>query len=87
MWVRVQSPEHHISIPVPLRLGELVVRLIPESVLAQSREHMPEELRPLLTKPALRALLRACRRGLKGYKGLELVHAESARGESVSIRL
>lgn len=87
MWVRIYSPEHHISIPIPLCLGGLVVRLIPESMLAQSRESTPEALRPLLTKPALRVLLRACRRGLKGYKGLELVHAESAGGESVSIRL
>lgn len=87
MWVRVSTPElkRNISMPVPLGLATTVVRLVPERVLAQGRETMPPELQDLLTKKTICRLIGECRNSLKQYKGLELVHVETADGEKVSI--
>lgn len=89
MWIKVRSPEmrRNISIPIPLGLAGAAVSLVPEGVLAQSRDQMPEEMRYLLTKPFLRQAVRALRGCLRGYRGLEIVHVESAGGERVSICL
>lgn len=87
MWIKVRTSElkRNISIPIPLGLAGTVVNLIPERVLARARADMPEEFRDLLTKRVLSDLIWECRRTLGEYKGLELVHVESANGELVSI--
>lgn len=89
MWIKVRTPElrRNISIPVPLGLAGAAVSLVPERVLAQSREAMPEELQYLLTKPFLRQVMRALKESIRDCKGLEIVHVESAGGEVVSITL
>ncbi|MDE6107257.1 MAG: hypothetical protein K2F83_01095 [Oscillospiraceae bacterium] len=89
MWIKVRTPElrRNISIPIPLGLAGAAVSLVPERVLAQSRDSMPEEMQYMLTKPFLRQVLRALRQSLRGYKGLEIVHVESTGGEVVSITL
>lgn len=89
MWIKVHAPElkHNISIPVPLGLAGTVVGLVPEWVLAQNLAGMPEEFQTILTKPFLRRILRECGHTLRKYKGLEIVHVESADGTLVSIRL
>ena len=89
MWIKVRSPEmrRNISIPIPMGLAGAAVSLVPEWVLAQSRDSMPEEMQYMLTKPFLRQVIRALRGSLRDHKGLEIVHVESAGGEVVSITL
>lgn len=89
MWIKVRTPElrRNISIPIPLGLAGTVVSLVPEGLLAQSRDSMPEEMQYLLTKPILRQIMKALKKSIRDCKGLEIVHVESAGGEVVSITL
>ena len=89
MWIKVCTPElkRNIAIPVPLGLAGAAVALVPDGVLAQSRASMPVEMRYLLTKPFLRQVLKALKQSVRDYKGLEIVHVESAGGDGVSITL
>ena len=81
MRIVVRTPELRwpIRVPIPLSMAGMAVSFI--------REKSPPELRELLTKPMLRYLVGECVHTLKEYRGLEIVHVESAGGETVSITL
>lgn len=89
MRIVVRTPELRwpIRVPIPLSMAGMAMSFIPERTLAQAREKSPPELRELLTKPMLRYLVGECVHTLKEYRGLEIVHVESAGGETVSITL
>ena len=89
MRVIVRTPDLRwpIRVPIPLSMAGTVVNFIPERVLVRAREKAPAEFRELLTKPMLRYLVGECVHTLKEYRGLEIVHVESADGDTVSITL
>lgn len=89
MRVIVHTPDLRwpVRIPIPLGMAGTVVNFIPERILTQAREKAPPELRKLLTRPVLRYLIGECVHVLKEYRGLEIIHVESAEGELVSITL
>lgn len=89
MRVIVRTPDLRwpIRVGIPLGLAGAVVGFIPERELEKARMKAPPEFRELLTKPMLRYLVRECVHTLKEYRGLEIVHVESADGDTVSITL
>ena len=89
MRVLVRAPDLRfpIWVPIPLSLAGAAVNLVPEQTLAEVRADLPQGVQPFLTKPVLKKLLKECAHILKAYKGLEVVHVESADGTWVSITL
>ena len=89
MRVLVRTPDLRfpIWVPIPLGLAGAAVSIIPEQTLAEVRADLPQGVQPLLTKPMLKKLVKECAHVLKGYRGLEVVHVESADGTLVSIHL
>ena len=89
MRVLVRTPDLRfpIWVPIPLSLAGAAVRVIPEQTLAEIRSDLPQRFQGLLTKPVLKKLVRECAHVLKRYRGVEIVHVESADGTLVSIRL
>ena len=89
MRVIVRTPDLRwpIRFPIPLGMAGMAVNLIPERELEKAREKAPPELRGLVTKPMLRYLVGECVHVLKEYRGLEIIHVESADGDIVSITL
>lgn len=89
MRVVVRTPDLRwpIRVPIPLSMAGVAVNFIPERELEKAREKAPAEFRALLTKPMLRYLVGECVHTLKEYRGLEIVHVESADGDIVSITL
>ena len=89
MRVLVRDPgmRFPIRIPIPLGMAGMVVNFIPEKTLEQAKKSVPPAFHGLLTRPMLKYFVGECTHILKEYKGLEVVHVESADGTFVSITL
>lgn len=87
MKVKIRTKDIRLSIPVPVAMASLAVRLIPESMFEAMRANAPEPYGSLVTKENIGMLLTECTDILKENKGLEAVHVEAADGAFVSIRL
>ncbi len=100
MKVRIHADGRRFSVTCPLGLARFVVWCIPQSVFNQmvewSEDNIPEEARAeagkamaafSLDKAVVLELLDEVRDISKEFKGLEIVHVQSAGGEEVSISL
>lgn len=87
MKVKVITSDIHFSMPVPVSMIGFVVRLLPESVLAELRNQTPEPYCELITKETISMILGESIAVLKENKGLEVVHVEGSDGTFVSITL
>ncbi len=87
MKVRIRTKEFRFSLPVPLPLVGVAIKLLPDSVLERMRVNAPESYRGLITKDTLRMLAEECLDGLQESKGLEIVHVEAQDGTFVSVKL
>lgn len=98
--VRETGGGRRITVPCPIGLARFVVALIPQRVfdnmMANAGDRIPEEDREearramsglSLDKGMLLDILDAVGDVAREYKGLEIVHVESAGGERVSIVL
>ncbi len=100
MVIRVRGGGKRITVPCPLGLARFVIRCIPQGVfdrmVERSEEEIPEEDRAEaeqaiaavpMDKRFILDILDAVAETAREYKGLEIVHVESADGENVSIVL
>lgn len=87
MKIRIRTKEHRLFLPVPTTLLGLALRLTPESAFEKMRDQIPAPYDSLITKQAIRQLVRDCLGILRENKGLEVIHVEAADGTFVSIRL
>ncbi len=100
MKVRICAEGRRFSVTCPLGLARFVVRCIPQRVfdkmVERSEDNIPEEDREeareamqtfSLDKSFVLEMLDQVRDISKEFKGLEIVHVQSADGEEVSISL
>ncbi len=100
MVIRVRGEGKNITVPCPLGLARFVVWCIPQRafdrMVERSEEEIPEEDRAEaeqaiaavpMDKRFVLDLLDVVVEVAREFKGLEIVHVESADGENVSIVL
>lgn len=87
MKVKIRTKDLRLSVPVPVTMANLAVRLIPDSMFEAMRANVPEPYGCLVTKENISIILMECTDILKENKGLEAVRVEAADGTFVSIRL
>lgn len=87
MRVRIRTEGLRLFLAVPLPLVGFAVRCLPERVYAEMQARTPGPYDRLLTKEHIRLLWQSCADGLRGFKGLEIIHVEAADGTYVSVRL
>lgn len=87
MKVKIKTKDFHFSMPVPVSMIGVVIKLLPDRVFREIRINTPEPYCQLLTKEYVSMILGECLDILKENKGLELIHVESTDGTFVSIKL
>ena len=100
MVIRVRGEGKRITVPCPLGLARFVIWCIPQrafdKMVERSEEEIPEEDREEaekaiaavpMDKRYILDILDAVAEVAREFKGLEVVHVESANGENVSIVL
>lgn len=87
MKVKIITKDVRFSMPVPVGMIGVVVKMIPNRVFDQLRENTPKPYDALITKENIAMILSECMDILKENKGLEMVHVEASDGTFVSVRL
>ncbi|MDO4544547.1 MAG: hypothetical protein Q4C25_00175 [Bacillota bacterium] len=87
MKIKIRTKGFRLSMPVPLRMAGMMVRMIPDKQFEQMREETPPPYDALMTKEVFVMLCQECLDVLREYKGLEMVHVEASDGTFVSIKL
>lgn len=87
MYVKIRTPDFHLSLPVPTSLAGAAVSLVPSRVFAEMAAQVPEPYRCLVTKENIRGIVQQCLEVLRENKGLEVVHVEARDGTFVSVKL
>lgn len=87
MKVKIRTKDVRFSMPVPVTMIGIVVKMIPESVFEKMKENTPKPYDCLVTKENISMILGECVEILKENKGLEIVHVEAQDGTFVSIKL
>lgn len=87
MKIKVRTKDLRISIPVPVSMAGLAVKMLPEKAFEKMRQDVPEPYKYLITKDYFGMIVEECIDVLKANKGLEMVHVEASDGTFVSIRL
>lgn len=75
MIVSIKSENFNLTLPVPLSMGSVIIRCIPN-----------EQLNNQQKKIALQ-LFKAVKGSLKGYKGLKVVEVVSQSGEHITVTI
>lgn len=75
MIVSIKSEEFNLTLPVPLFMGGIIIRCIPQKQLNNHEK-----------KIALQ-LFKAVKGSLKDYKGLKVVEVVSQSGEHITITI
>lgn len=73
MKIKIRVDRVRFTILVPLWMGSVAIRCIPERTIGEQQ------------KRAALVVFKSCRRTLKDYKGLKIVDIETANGEIVTI--
>lgn len=87
MKIRVRTEQIKFFLPVPNALIGLAAALIPDKAFASLYENIPEPYQALMSKKAVRMLLRECVDVIKENKGLEIIQVQASDGTFVSIVL
>lgn len=75
MIVSIKSKELNLTLPMPLFMGSVIIRCIPQRQLNRQQK-----------KIALQ-LFKAVKSSLKGYKGLKVVEVVSQSGEHITVKV
>lgn len=75
MIVSIKADKVRLIVPVPLFMGEFVIKLIP-------KEKMSLEQKEYAIK-----VFKAVRKAIKEYKGLKIVDVETSNGEKVVVKI
>ncbi len=82
MKIAIQSESRQMTIPIP---NWMIDSVFTRTLIAKGIESMPQFAN--IDQKILHAFLKELAKTAKEYKGLELVHVESAGGKVVSIVL
>ena len=85
MKIKILTPEMNFNMPVPLSMGSVAIRAIPESVFRQWRQDAKGPYAYLISRENMLILWEACKEEFKKCKGLEIIHVEAQDGTFVSI--
>lgn len=86
MKVKIRAKDVRLTIPVPLAIFGVVIRLLPDRIFNEMRADVPEPYYSLITKETVCMALREYLGILKEYRGLVLVHVEAKDGTLVTVK-
>lgn len=75
MIVAIKSEGFNLTLPIPLSMGGVAIRCLPNKIINNQEK-----------KIALQ-LFKTVKGSLKGYKGLRIVEVESQNGEHITITI
>ncbi|MCR2033297.1 hypothetical protein [Anaerofustis stercorihominis] len=87
MKVKIITKGFHFSLPVPIGMAGIAVKMIPDKMFEEMRAGTPKPYDELVTKETINLIVKECMDILKENKGLEVVHVEASDGTFVSIKL
>ena len=87
MKIKIHADKYHMTIPVPVSLAGVALKVIPNSAFDAMKESVPKEFEHLVSRKAIQFYYKMCREIMAEYPGLEIVHVESHDGAMVSIIL